>query len=209
LFFQGVFMSREPSMDPDVPNQFQTGTPSKQVFWILLGLAVTLTVLAWAASPRSHRPIFSPDEPGLWLPIIDAAGWLNGPPPRQQDLLGKVVVVEVWASWCGPCREKMPHMVKLYEDYASRGVIFLGLTGEEEQELVEVKKAIDQFGIKWPNGWGATPTIQALEAEMLPTLYIFGADGRMAWYSPHRGDVRKVLERELEKAKALSNNKPT
>lgn len=202
-------MSQDPTMDPDYPNQFRTGGQSKQVFWILLGLAVTLAALAWAASPRTELPFFAKSEPGLWLPSIDAAAWINGPPPRPQDLRGKVVVIEVWASWCGPCREKMPHVVKLHADYASRGVVFLGLTAEEESEVPEIRKMIDKFGVTWPNGWGAMSTIQSLEAEMLPTLYIFGADGKMAWYSPHRGDVRQVLERELERAKAPSNGKPT
>ena len=202
-------MSQDPTMDPDFPNQFRPASQSKQFFWILLGLAVTLAVMAWAASPRTDLPFFAKSEPGLWLPSIDAAAWINGPPPRPQDLRGKVVVIEVWASWCGPCREKMPHVVKLHADYASRGVVFLGLTAEEESEVPEIRKMIDKFGVTWPNGWGAMSTIQSLEAEMLPTLYIFGADGKMAWYSPHRGDVRQVLERELERAKAPSNGKPT
>lgn len=202
-------MSQDPAMDPDFPNQFRIGRPSKQIFWIFSGLAVTLVVLAWAASPRSDRPFFKRDETALWLPNIDAVAWVNGAAPREQDLRGKIVVIEVWASWCGPCQEKMPHVVKLYEEYASRGVVFLGLTPEEESELPEIRKMIAKYGVKWPNGWGAMGTIQALEAEMLPMLYVFGTDGKMVWYSPHRGDVRQVLERELEKAKAPSNGKPT
>ena len=202
-------MSHDPAMDPDFPNQFRRPSSSTRVFWSLLGLAVSVAALAWVASPRSNLPFFASLESELLLPKIDAAGWINGPAPRPEDLRGKVVVIEVWASWCGPCREKMPQVVKLHEDYASRGVVFVGLTGEEETGLADIRKAIDRFGVTWPNGWGAMSTIHTLEAERIPVLFVFGANGRLAWYSPRGGDIREVLERELEKANTKSNSKPT
>lgn len=202
-------MSNDPMMDPDVPNQFSTGSLSKRVFLILLGLAITVSCLAWIASPRRSRSVVGESGPEMWLPELSVGGWINGPPPRWQEMRGKIVVIEVWASWCGPCRQKMPHLVKLHEAYSSRGVVFLGLTGEGKDELDEVRKMIDTFGVTWPNGWDAIPTIQLLECEMLPTLYVFGPEGRMVWYSPYGGDVRKVLEIELQKLEAKSNAKPT
>ena len=202
-------MSHDPAMDSDVPNQFRRVSYSKQIFFLFLSLAIGVAALAWMASPRSVVPFFSSSQSGLRLPAIEAAGWINGPPPDRDALVGKVVVIEVWASWCGPCRKNMPLLVKLHESFAGRDVVFIGLTGEGKGELAEVQKMIETFGVTWPNGWGAMRTTQSLEVDSIPALYVFGANGRLAWSSPDGGDVREVLEREVRKAGAKSNDKPS
>lgn len=200
-------MSQDPAMDSDVPNQFRRDSDSKQIFFLLLSLAIGVAALAWMASPRSLIPFFGSSLTGIRLPAIEAAGWINGPPPDRDALAGKVVVIEVWASWCGPCRKSMPQLVKLHEAFASRGVVFVGLTEEGKGELEEVRKMIETFGVTWSTGWAAVRTTQALEADSIPALYIFGANGRLAWSSPDGGDIREVLEREVRKAEAKSNDK--
>ncbi len=200
-------MSHDPVMDPDVPNQFRRDSYSKQIFFFLLSLAIGVAAFAWMASPRSRLPFFGSSQSGLRLPAIEATGWINGLPPDRDALAGKVVVIEVWASWCGPCRKNMPHLVKLHEAFASRDVVFIGLTDEGKGELAEIRKVIETSGVTWSIGWGAMRTTLMLAVDSIPALYVFGADGRLAWSSPDGGDIRTVLEHEVRKAEAKANDK--
>ena len=52
---------------------------------------------------------------------------LDGESLRLSDYANKVVVVNIWATWCGPCRQEMPELVKMSNDYKSRGLVVLGL----------------------------------------------------------------------------------
>src|SRR5215218_7114056 len=64
---------------------------------------------------------------------------LSGRAFRLDDFRGRVYVVNLWATWCGPCRLEIPGFNKIYEDYRARGVEFVGLTAEdpgEDSELV-------------------------------------------------------------------------
>jgi thiol-disulfide isomerase/thioredoxin len=65
---------------------------------------------------------------GRPAPEFEAATWLGGNPVKLKDLRGKVVVLDFWAPWCGPCRAIMPHMVKLYNTYHDQGLQVIGVT---------------------------------------------------------------------------------
>ena len=200
-------MSHDPLMDSDVPNQFRRDSYSKQIFFLLLGLAIGVVALAWMLSPRSFVPFFGSSLTGIRLPEIEAAGWINGPPPTRDALAGKVVVIEVWASWCEPCRKNMPTLVKLHEAFANREIVFVGLTEEGKGELAEIRKVIETSGVTWSIGWGAMRTTLMLAVDSIPALYVFGANGRLVWSSLDGGDIRTVLEHEVRKAEAKANDK--
>ena len=61
---------------------------------------------------------------------------------------GKVVLVDFWASWCGPCRQEMPNVVKVYNQYKDKGFEIVGVSLDQTEEAW--KKGIADLGITWP-----------------------------------------------------------
>lgn len=118
---------------------------------------------------------------GTPMPPIKAMGWLNGPEPKPGELKGKVLVIDAWASWCGPCRREAPEMVHLHEKYHDQGVEFIGLTNETSESLSDMEAFLKDTGITWKNGYGAEETLAALGAEFVPMVWVVDRQRRIVW----------------------------
>lgn len=91
---------------------------------------------------------------------------------------GRPVVVNVWASWCGPCRVEAPLLQRASQRYGTR-VTFLGVNSQDSPE--PARAFIREYGIRYPNvvdGDGGVGTLLSLRG--LPTTYVFDRDGRVA-----------------------------
>lgn len=166
---------------------------------IAIVLAVVLALYLWitAATPKTAPSGLPPGNPA---PQIAAQGWINGAAPGPDDLRGQVIVVDAWATWCGPCREAAPDLVDLHAKYKDRGVVFIGLTDEGPESLTAIRGFLNDTGITWLNGYGAGETLLALEAYAIPNTWVIGRDGKIVW-SGHPLD-RRPLEEAIEKALA-------
>lgn len=140
---------------------------------------------------------------------------LTGRAFRLDDFRGRVYVVNLWATWCGPCRLEIPGFNKIYEDYRARGVEFIGLTAEDPEEHSEtVREFVDDFRMSYRVGWIDRETVLTLATWNAPSLrrpgtfaipqtFVVGTDGhvvlRVRGYNPRVADmirtgVRKALE---------------
>jgi len=100
-------------------------------------------------------------KPGMAMPDIA----LNDPSGKERslsDLRGKVVLVDFWASWCGPCRRENPNVVRAWNAYKDKG--FEVFSVSLDKDVSKWQRAIDQDGLIWPNhisdlrGWNSVVT---------------------------------------------------
>ena len=109
---------------------------------------------------------------------------LDGSSKRLADYKGKVVVLELWATWCGPCKAEIPHLIELANTYRSQGVEVIGLTNEDPDTQGEiVRQFTQQYKINYPIGW-ADPTMTTNLMRLngrggIPQTFVIGRDGKI------------------------------
>ena len=127
-----------------------------------------------------------------------------------QSLRGKVVVLDFWATWCGPCVAEMPRMKALYAEFHDQGVEFIGVSLDKPREeggLDKLKAFVKDKEITWPQYYQG----QGFESEfsdrmgitMIPQLFLIDAEGKLAEINA-RGKLATLLPAYLAKAKQQS-----
>ncbi|MEO0312710.1 MAG: hypothetical protein RIQ89_2367 [Bacteroidota bacterium] len=111
------------------------------------------------------------------IKLLDPAGKMRA----LSDYKGKLVIIDFWASWCGPCRAEMPSMVQLYKDYRAKGVEIFGVSLDEN--LSSWNDAIVKDGISWPQvselkKWDSE-VVKAYNVEAIPYTVLIDADGKI------------------------------
>lgn len=125
------------------------------------------------------------------------------------DFGGKILVVNLWASWCGPCRREVPEYEKVRKEFAGRGVEFIGLTAEDPlTSSGRVKQFARDFNFGFRLGWADRETAMALMngRNAIPQTLVITPDGHILshWrgYSPGQGGnhLRETIEHALSEA---------
>lgn len=104
----------------------------------ILGVAVVWGVSGCHAAPGEQRP----------APVLSGED-LQGQPVDIADLEGDVVVVNAWASWCGPCRDEMPVLAAAHEELGDDGLRIVGLNVRDDPE--SARRLEDQSGVRFPS----------------------------------------------------------
>ena len=111
---------------------------------------------------------------------------LDGESLKLADYANKVLVLNIWATWCGPCRLEMPELVKMSNEYKSRGLVVLGLatTYNEHNDSAHVKDYIHTqkipYKIIWDDGTLAGPLVQLVQGRgVIPQSFVISRDGRI------------------------------
>jgi thiol-disulfide isomerase/thioredoxin len=125
----------------------------------------------------------------------------NGKVRKLAELNNKVVLVDFWASWCGPCRRANPNLVRLYAKYKSKGFEIYGVSIDEDRAAW--KKAIAADKITWTTvletgGWDG-PVALAWKVEQLPTSYLLDKSGRVVAIDPFGRELERKISKQLNK----------
>ncbi|HUE83700.1 MAG TPA: TlpA disulfide reductase family protein [Pyrinomonadaceae bacterium] len=107
---------------------------------------------------------------------------LKGDPIKLSNYSGKVLVVNLWATWCGPCRIEIPELVQLHKEFRSQGLEVVGLSTENPERSAElVREFVRQHKVNYRIGW-ATPEVALTlmqGRDAIPQSLVIGRDGRI------------------------------
>jgi thiol-disulfide isomerase/thioredoxin len=136
---------------------------------------------------------------GKPMPKLDLTGWVNGQ-VKPEDMKGKVVVVDFYATWCGPCMAAIPHNNELLKDYKDKGLVIVGVcTSDHGQEKME-QTAKDR-GIAYPTARDPQLTSQkAWQVHYYPTYAIVDRKGTVRVIGLQPKHVEEVVKKLLAEA---------
>lgn len=141
------------------------------------------------------KPVKVATGPLLFLPLTLRERQINALPSgsfRLDDFHGKVIVINVWASWCGPCRSEVPEYESVRKAYAGREVEFIGLTTENPRtDSVRVNKFVRDVNFSFRLGWADKETANILMngRDEIPQTLVVDGGGRVVthWTGFTRG----------------------
>ncbi len=107
---------------------------------------------------------------------------LNGGICRMADLRGKVVVLNFFATWCGPCRQEIPDFVRLYEKFRDKGLEIIGVSLDQEGEAV-LRPFVKHYGITYPIVLGTREVVLDYGGiKGIPTTFLIDHNGIISNY---------------------------
>ncbi len=120
-----------------------------------------------------------------------------------ESLRGKVVVVNFWATWCGPCREEIPYLIRAIEDFSGEGVALVAISNDD---LDKQREAVDEYVRRVPQlgpyvALGRPDVGHAYGVRALPSMFIIDRQGRVV--ASHQGQASESqIRRWLKNAVA-------
>ncbi len=140
-----------------------------------LATALSIAALALAASAA---PVSNATAPDFTLRGAD------GRNVRLDELRGQVVLVNFWATWCGPCREEMPHLDTLYQKYHKSGFVLLGVNVDDDPKTALATAA--KLNVSFPVLLDTDKKVSKLyDLNTMPSTVVIDRDGKMRFL--HRG----------------------
>ena len=157
---------------------------------LLMGLLGALVVVEGCSAP--------PPAASTGAAMDFSAKNLDGKVVKLSDFRGKMVLVNFWAVWCGPCQEEIPELVDLYKNYRDKGFVILGVS--DPSDLSEIKTFVAQHKMDYPIVIDPGAISDEYSVVGFPTSILIDRNGKIVkkftGYSP---DMIKRIEFQIQK----------
>lgn len=137
-------------------------------------------------------------EPGSVLPAFDCFSE-DGTPVRISDFKGKAVVLDFWASWCGPCRQEIPNLKAVYEEFKDKGVAFLSVSIDGKK--ADWTKALQDEQMPWTQAWvkdSGKEVMNTMQFSGIPFILVLDQKGRIYRKNVRGKQIKETLKEVLE-----------
>lgn len=163
-----------------VPRNLSAGRRAYRWFGgLLLGLLVTAPAIGVAQGKFVEEEEQEINLMGQKAPPFSLTT-LDGKAVSLASLKGKVVLLDFWASWCGPCRKSMPHMEQTWQKYQSKGLVIVGVNVDKEPEKARafLAKLAQTVTPTYPLAMDSSAKVMgAYQVMSMPTAFLIGKDG--------------------------------
>ena len=138
-------------------------------------------------------------DPAIDFKFQDA----NGKDVALSDFKGKVVYIDVWATWCGPCKQEIPHLKKLEEEYKGKNIVFLGVSVDVQKDHAKWKQFLidnDMKGVQIFAGDKVADISKPYKVKSYPRFILIDKAGRIASDNaprPSSPEIRSLLNKTL------------
>jgi thiol-disulfide isomerase/thioredoxin len=180
-------------------NEKPLWTPARIAFTIMvLSLLAAFGISSCTSNDEPHKspsgvatnssaPLArnAPPAPITMLPasVTDAElKAVTGAPIKLSNYAGKVLLVNLWATWCGPCRQETPELVKLHKEFRSQGVEVIGLSTENPEASADaVREFVHNYNVDYRVGWsGPDVAITLMQGrDAIPQSFVISRSGRV------------------------------
>lgn len=160
-----------------------------------LSIATLICAAALALGPTTPTAALDAGQAAPEIQLKD----LGGKPVALSAFKGKVVVVDFWASWCGPCKQSMPFLEKLSKTYKDKGLVVLGVNIDNDAK--SAKKFLDEVKVSFTIVNDTDKKVaKAYAPPTMPSSYIIDRDGKVRRvHAGFRAGDTQELEREIQK----------
>lgn len=144
--------------------------------WLGGTSALSLAAAAASCQGKPTLPANADDAPPF------SGKTLDGETFDLQEHKGDVVLVNIWATWCEPCRAELPELARLHREYESRGFLVLGISADVKRLKTQVRNMVEDFELPYPivHDW-KNESVVSFKVNGYPTSFLVDRRGRIVW----------------------------